>query len=393
MVTTTKAGNETRPWRRALLWGLGLTLVARLVALGLGLMLWQTDQVPAGPDYTTLSDLDPEPVMGELSGWTTGVWLRHDTLLYVEVAEHGYERRDSAIVFPPAYPLAIRALGWLTGGNLLVAALLVSTIATALALAALYRLTEDLLDEDAARWATAYQLIFPTGYILLAAYAEPMMLLLTVLTFYLARRHRFGAAGVAAFLATLTRLQSAILFVPLIVIAWKRFGKDWWRRSDTLWAVAAGPLAALGYQIYLVAAGLPRVDDVYRQVWRSVPTVPGAEIWLAIQDLFTGPTTIGRKLALILFFAAVGLTVLAFRKLPPEYGAYMAAMILLTLTRHDELGRPLLSFSRHSLMLFPGFIALAASVRARRARVAIAYGSGAINILLMSVFFMWGFSE
>ena len=162
----------------------------------------------------------------------------------------------------------------------------------------------------------AYQLIFPTGYILLAAYAEPMMLLLTVLTFYLARRHRFGAAGVAAFLATLTRLQSAILFVPLIVIAWKRFGKDWWRRSDTLWAVAAGPLAALGYQIYLVAAGLPRVDDVYRQVWRSVPTVPGAEIWLAIQDLFTGPTTIGRKLALILFFAAVGLTVLHFANSP-----------------------------------------------------------------------------
>ena len=320
MVTTTKAGNETRPWRRALLWGLGLTLVARLVALGLGLMLWQTDQVPAGPDYTTLSDLDPEPVMGELSGWTTGVWLRHDTLLYVEVAEHGYERRDSAIVFPPAYPLAIRALGWLTGGNLLVAALLVSTIATALALAALYRLTEDLLDEDAARWATAYQLIFPTGYILLAAYAEPMMLLLTVLTFDLARRHRFGAGRRGG----LPRHPDASAIGDLVRPSDRdrleevRFGKDWWRRSDTLWSVAAGPLAALGYQIYLVAAGLPRVDDVYRQVWRSVPTVPGAEIWLAIQDLFTGPTTIGRKLALILFFAAVGLTVLAFRKLPPS---------------------------------------------------------------------------
>ncbi len=71
----------------------------------------------------------------------------------------------------------------------------------------------------------------------------------------------------------------------------------------------------------------------------------------------------------------------------------MAAMIGLILLRHDELGRPLLSFSRHALMLFPGFIALAATVRRRPGRIAIAYTSGAINVLLLSVFFLWGFSE
>ena len=52
--------------------------------------------------------------MGEISGWTTGVWQRHDTLLYLEIAEHGYERREATIVFPPLYPLAIRAVGFLT---------------------------------------------------------------------------------------------------------------------------------------------------------------------------------------------------------------------------------------------------------------------------------------
>ena len=41
----------------------------------------------------------------------------------------------------------------------------------------------------------------------------------------------------------------------------------------------------------------------------------------------------------------------------------MLTMIILILTRHDQLGRPLLSFSRHALMLFPGLIALAATVR------------------------------
>ena len=155
----------------------------------------------------------------------------------------------------------------------------------------------------------------------------------------------------------------------------------------------AAPTAVVAYQVYLIAAGLPRADEVYRNLWKSVPTVPGYELWLAIEHVVTGSPTIGRRLALVVFLVAAALTVLAFKRLPSEYGAYMLAMIVLILTRHDQLGRPLLSFSRHALMLFPGFIALAAMVRSRPRRVAIAYGSGAINVLLLTVFFMWGFSE
>jgi hypothetical protein len=96
---------------------------------------------------------------------------------------------------------------------------------------------------------------------------------------------------------------------------------------------------------------------------------------------------------LLVFFLAAALTVRAYKRLPPEYGAYMLAMILLILTRHDQLGRPLLSFARHALTLFPGFIALAATVKSRTPRIALAYSSGTVNVLLLTVFFMWGFSE
>ena len=393
MSTEAPSHTPTRSWRRALLWGIGLTVTARLVALALGLVLWETDQVPPGPDYAEPHVLDAAPVIGPVSGWTTGMWQRHDTLLYLEVAGHGYERRESTIVFPPLYPLAIRAVAWLTFGNLLIAALVVSTIATALALALLYRLAERHFDEGIARWATAYQLVFPTGYILLAAYAEPLMLLLTVVTFDLAHRERYMWAGTAAFLAALTRSQSIVLAVPLLIGLWRRFGRAWWREAAALWAVVSAPAAVIAYQVYLVAAGLPRVDEIYRNVWKSVPAVPGYELWLAVSDIFTGSPTIGRRLALLAFVVAVALTVLAFRRLPVEYGAYMAAMIVLILTRHDELGRPLLSFGRHALMLFPGFIALAATVKTRLPRLGVAYASGAINVLLLTVFFMWGFSE
>jgi Gpi18-like mannosyltransferase len=89
MRTETSSEVNTRPWRRALLWGIGLTIAGRVVALGLGLMLWQPDQIPAGPDYVEPHELEAAPVMGSISGWTTGVWQRHDTLLYLEVAGHG----------------------------------------------------------------------------------------------------------------------------------------------------------------------------------------------------------------------------------------------------------------------------------------------------------------
>ena len=383
---------EARSWRSAWRWALLLVVAARLLALALGLLLWETDQIPEGPDYATLGDRHPDPVMGPVSGWTIGNWLRHDTLAYIEIADHGYQRFDDVIVFPPLYPIAIRAVALLTFGDLLVSALIVSTAAAIAALALLYRLTDDLFDEDTARWSTLYQLVFPTGYILLAAYAEPLMLLLTVWAFYAARRDRMAWAGVAAFLAALTRLQAAVLFAPLLVIARRRHGTSWWRDGPAAFAVVAGPLGAAAFQLYLMAAGLPRSDQVYRDEWFSVPAFPGYDLWLAVRDVF-GPTTIGRRFALIMFVLAIVLTILAFRRLPLEYGVFMVAMILLTLLRHDQLGRPLLSFSRHALLLFPGVIALAATVQQRTGRLAIAYASGAINALLLTVFFLWGFSE
>ena len=202
------------------------------------------------------------------------------------------------IVFPPLYPVAIRAVGWIAGGDLLIAALIVSTVASWLALAVLFRLAEELFDRDIARWSTLYQLIFPTGYILLAAYAEPLMLLLTVSTFYLVRKDRWALAGLSIFLATLTRTQSVVLLVPVLIVLWRHHGRELWRNRGALVAIAAGPAGVAAFQIYLVAAGLPRSDQVYRDSWGSVPTIPGYEVWLAVQDFFAqskGPICAGLR--------------------------------------------------------------------------------------------------
>ncbi len=392
MPTATKKTTSDHPWRRALLWGVGLTLVARLLALGFGFLLWQAEEVPLGPEREDQLYLGSEPMVGPLSGWTLGVWQRHDTMHYIEIAQDGYEVNRHNIVFPPLYPMLIRA-GTAVGLDPLVASLLIATIATALALAVLYRMTEDILGIIGAQHTVIYQVVIPFGYILIAGYAEPLMLLLTVLALYLARRNHWALAGLSAFLATMTRSHAAALALPLLAVAWRRFDHRPWRSIGAWWAVAAGPLALVAYQAYLISSGLPTVYEVYRDRWRSVGALPGYDAWLSVRQLVTDGLPAARMMALVALVVVVTLTVVAFRKLPVEFGLYSLAMLLVVLSRHDQAGRPLLSFARQAIVIFPSWMALAAWVRSRPAHLIITYGALILNLLLMSAFFMWGFAE
>ena len=57
-----------------------------------------------------------------------GVWERFDTLWYIQISSHGYNRPE-ATVFYPLYPILIRAVSFLTHSEL-AASLLISTVAS-----------------------------------------------------------------------------------------------------------------------------------------------------------------------------------------------------------------------------------------------------------------------
>ncbi len=381
-----------RPWRRALIWGVGLTLAARLVAVLLAGAMWAGGDIPTEGETATHLYLGSEPITEGIPGWTLGVWQRHDTNHYLAIADHGYTDPND-VVFPPGYPLAIRAVAALPLIDPLVAALLIATAATALALTLLYRLTEEELGTTAAERGTIAQIAFPTGYVLIAAYAEPLMLLFTVLGFFLARRRRWWGAAAAGFAAGSVRLLAVVLAVPMAIMAWRAYGKEAWRRPGVVAAVLGAPLAFAAHSIYLAAADLPSVAAAYRDRWKSVASIPGHDVVVAVKRLVTEGLPAARTFALLMLVVAVALTVLAFRRLPLEYGAYAAALILLVLSRHDQTGRPLLSFSRHAVLLFPGFMAVGATPLPRPARLALTALSLALGLVLMGIFFMWGFTE
>jgi hypothetical protein len=243
---------DWRAWRVPLLigfsWALAARVAALLVATGARWMLQVGTQGPA-PLGTALS-----------------VWRRWDASNLAEIAEHGYLSTTTDPAYPPhatayfpGFPLALRAAGWLTGGELTVAGLLVNLVASGIALAALYRLGEERIGPGAGQIAVGLLAFAPVAVFMVAGYSEPLFLAGAVPAWYLAVRRRWWAAAVPAALAVATRTVGVALVAGLAVeyLAQRRFrlreiGADalalaaalsplvvwmgwlWWRTGDPL---------------------------------------------------------------------------------------------------------------------------------------------------------------
>jgi Gpi18-like mannosyltransferase len=116
----------------------------------------------------------------------------------------------------PLYPLLIRGLGTLFGGNNLAAALLISSMASFVAFYLLYQLTQELTGSTSIAQVLVIALaVFPVSFFLMAGYTEALFLALAIGSYLSTRRGCWLAAGILAALATLTRLQGILLLVPL----------------------------------------------------------------------------------------------------------------------------------------------------------------------------------
>jgi Gpi18-like mannosyltransferase len=135
-----------------------------------------------------------------------GVWVRWDAIHHLNLALRGYaDVPVGDTVFYPLYPLLVRGLAGLFGGDVLLAALLISTLATWAAFAALYRLAEAWQGPATARWAVLSLAAFPTSFYLLAPYSESLFIALTIGAFLAAYEDHWWIAGALGLAASLTR--------------------------------------------------------------------------------------------------------------------------------------------------------------------------------------------
>ncbi|HEX6845312.1 MAG TPA: mannosyltransferase family protein [Actinomycetota bacterium] len=369
-------------WRDALV----VFLMVRLLLFGLsaiegGMLL------PPPPGQPTTDSGYPPPRLEP--GWHMLVTAteRQDALWYLRLATEGYREDDTSAAFFPLYPATVRAVSWLPGIGPLGAALLVSNLAFLGALLVLHALTRLELGEERARHALWALALFPTGFFLMAPYAESLFLLLSLAAFWCARRDRWGWAAAAAVGAGLTRSVGALLVLGLGLEAFRQWRKEGRAPVPRLAASAAavlGPLLYAGYwQVRFGDAWAPL--DVQR-AWRpDGPTSPLRSLWDALRYAWQYQTWWLLDVVVV-GFAVAGIC-LAARRIPAGYTAYAVASLGLPLV--FPLGdRPLMSMPRFAVVLFPlawGFALLAA----RRPRLGTALlGASAAGYGLLSLLYV-----
>jgi hypothetical protein len=193
---------------------------------------------PAGPEGSLRQATD-RAVLASLSSW--------DGVYYVSIAADGYQAGPvngpyPEVVFFPLYPVAVGAVATLLGGDVPLAALLVSNGAALVALVAVYGLARVRLSPGPAMLAVTIVALQPGAVAFSMAYSDSLFLLLVCASLLAGERGARPAAGLLAFLAALTRLQGALLIAPLLILCWTQDRHQ--PRVSWLWGLGA-PLGTL----------------------------------------------------------------------------------------------------------------------------------------------------
>ena len=298
------------------------------------------------------------PLLHEL-GFGTDVWARWDSVFFLRIAEHGYDRTSAA--FGPLYPGLVWLVGHAFFGQYVIAGIAVSLAAALGSFILLHRIAEERLGADGARRTVLYLAVFPMALFLQAVYSESLFLLLVLAAFALAERERFGGAGIAAGLAILTRVAGIALLPALALLAW--------RQRDRLRAFAglalSLPIAAVYPLILWRQIGDPWAFAHAQDRWHRHLSHAGplGGIWNALvhwtpsgAGVHHAVAVSAEDLAFLLLF--IPLTVIAWRRLGAPYGLFAAISLAIPLS-YPSARWPLLSLPRFGLVIFPFFLALA----------------------------------
>jgi len=313
-------------------------------------------------------------------------WAQYDAGAYLDIAKNGYNSEYNNGIgnyaWYPLYPLLIRIFS-VIGYEL--AAFLISNIASFFAVVMLYLLIKEEMNKRIAYKTIFFILLFPTSYIFTTMYTESLFLLLSVLCFMSAKKGKYLKAGIAGFLASLTRLQGSLLFLPILYLYLynKKFNL---RKIDFkiifTFLIPLGFLTFLAYHFILTGNAfiqLQTQEKFYRGF--SMPWEPILNSTMMalnssfIQDSFYHTFNV----AITLFF--IILTVLSFKYLRKDYSLYLIFSLLLPLTTSV-----LDSISRFVLVMFPAFMVMAKISYEKRKFKIFLDGLYIIFVVLMILF-------
>jgi Gpi18-like mannosyltransferase len=324
--------------------------------------------------------------------------VRWDAGWYLQIVTDGYRYAagdtvavQQNIVFFPAYPMLMRLVGRLLGGDMtgyVAAGMIISLASFFGALVYLYAFARDRYGDDAARGAVWLLAAYPFAIFFGALYTESLFLLGTIGAFYHCSRQQFGRAALWGLLVGLTRLNGSLLVLPLGVLALSTVAPQ-----SRMKALAAAAAPAAGLAIY----GL----FIWRLTGDPLAFAKGQMAWgrsyQGLGTLVSNQYSILANAGLSGYVGTPGYDVLnaigalfaiaaiwpVTRTLGLAYGLFMAVNILPALANGG-----LLSAGRFSSVLFPAFVWLATAVPASQRAGWIA-SFAAVQAFSAALFFTW----
>ncbi|WP_245788712.1 hypothetical protein [Amycolatopsis marina] len=323
-------------------------------------------------------------LLERLTSWD-GQW-------YLQLARFGYDGfpepvldaeghafPDATLAFFPLYPAIVSGVGTLPGISLEIAALLVSTVAGAIAACGLVRLAR--LIDPRPRVGLVLVALYagaPMAVTLSMAYTEALFTACAVWSLVFVLERQWIPAGGLCLIAGLVRSTATALIVAVVlaalVAAWR--GQD---RTRALVAAALAPLGLLGFWAYVAerTASLTGWQDIEWRGWNTRWDWGQETADFVLRTLATGDSVMDVGSVLVLF-GAVALTVAAIRlHLPWPLIVYGAAVVLLI------AGTAGLPFAKPRFLLpamFVLLIPLALELAGRRRSTMIAAVAAAVAL-------------
>jgi hypothetical protein len=349
---------------------------------------------------------------------------RWDASWYAGIATYGYtwnargqQRDQQSIVFFPAYPLAMRAVGRLLGSRYVLGGMILSFAAFLVALIYLYGLARQWLDHEQTVTALWLLASYPFALFYSAVYTESLYLCAAVAAFFHFHRGQLVKASIWGLVVGLTRPNGCFLSVPLGMLALEHLFRSggeagprrWWHEVFHGHPVADQPLAVFRPRPFatMLTAAMPGIGMllyslfIYNLTGDAFAWAKGHMAWGrqygGLSNLFVNSYVYVSYFGLYAYTSSIPLDImnaapalfvfamtwLVFRR----FGLPYAVFLLVNLVPPILIGG-FLSVGRFTSVLFPAFLALAllVSVRVRPAWIVTFAMGQALNATL---FFTW----
>lgn len=321
-------------------------------------------------------------------------WANFDGVHYWSIAYVGYRQFEQA--FFPLYPLLINLISGFVGINSVLVGIIISNACIFVAIIFLYKLVKIDFKEKIAFWTIIFLLVVPTSFYFGSVYTESLFFVLSVASFYFARKQNWFLAGICGMFASATRIVGILLFPALILEYWLSYKHN---KKNLLYKIKWLSLALIpcGLLVYMYWLNKNYQDPFYFFHAQSAFGAgrSGGSFILFPQVVFRyvkilttlsfGYQYVISSIELILSLSSFVLIFLGRNKLRISYILY-AFLLLVTPT----LTGTFLSMPRFIVTVFPLFILLAIIIKNDNFKKIIAVGM-ALLLIIATMFYTRGY--